>query len=294
MENNKVNLLNEKNVSGFSFFFMITVYVFISFFGQLLAGVLFSGTAYLVVCSTFSSIAMAGVLAVLILKRKENVFNCLKLKAFKFKYLVLSVAISFGMLFGLGFINDAVIKLFNKIGISVSDVFIPLSSPLHLIVFSIVLALIPAVFEECFFRGFMLGKLQNVKSAFAILSVSVCFALYHKSVAQFLYQVIYGALLCLLFKRSGSVIPCMVAHFLNNFSVLCFEYFKISIDLYNPLLIAVGLVVLVITTSLLVFNECKENRGKEKKGQIRDFWLPFALFGAVICSVFIVGNLFGV
>lgn len=292
MENN--NLLNEKNVSGFSFFFMITVYVFISFFGQLLAGVLFSGTAYLAVCSTFSSLAMAVVLAVLILKRKENVFNCLKLKAFKFKYLILSIAISFGMLFGLGFINDVVIKLFNKIGVNVSGVSIPLTSPLNLIIFSIVLALIPAVFEECFFRGFMLGKLQNVKSVFAILSVSVCFALYHKSVAQFFYQVIYGAILCLLFKRTESVIPCMIAHFLNNFAVLCFEYFKISIDLYNPLLIVLGLAVLIVSATILIFEEYKDNKGKEKKGQIRDFWFPFALFGSAICLVFLVGNLFGV
>lgn len=292
MENN--NLLNEKNVSGFSFFFMITVYVLISFFGQLLAGGLFSGTAYLAVCSTFSSLAMAVVLAVLILKRKENVFNCLKLKAFKFKYLVLSIAISFGMLFGLGFINDVVIKLFNKIGVNVSVVSIPLTSPLNLIIFSIVLALIPAVLEECFFRGFMLGKLQNVKSVFAILSVSVCFALYHKSVAQFFYQVIYGAILCLLFKRAESVIPCMIAHFLNNFAVLCFEYFKISIDLYNPLLIVLGLAVLIVSATMLIFEEYKDNKGKEKKGQIRDFWFPFALFGSAICLVFLVGNLFGV
>ena len=86
----------------------------------------------------------------------------------------------------------------------------------------------------------------------------------------------------------------MIAHFLNNFAVLCFEYFKISIDLYNPLLIVLGLAVLIVSATILIFEEYKDNKGKEKKGQIRDFWFPFALFGSAICLVFLVGNLFGV
>ncbi len=294
MEKNEYNFFNEKNVSGFSFALMIVLYVFISFFGQLLAGAIFGyGTAYLAVCSTFSSISMAVVLACLLIKRKEKLITGLSVKPFKIKYLFCALTISFGMLFGLGFLNDAVVKLFQKAGLNVSGISIPLDSTLQFVIFSTVLAILPAVFEECFFRSFMLGNLKNTRTLIAILSVSICFALYHKSVAQFFYQVIYGAVLCLLFKRANSVIPCMIAHFLNNFVVLCFEYFKVSVNLYNPILIVSGLAVLILTVLFLILEQYREDKGKKKDGLIRNFWLPSALFGAIICVALLVGNLFG-
>ncbi len=296
-ENNNI-FLNQKNVSGFSFFLMIAVYVFISFFGQLITFAIFGeGTIYLIVCSTFSSLSMAIVLGYILLKRKTKILTGLSIKPFKLRFILLAITLSFGMLFGLGFINDAVVKFLSSLGLKVRGVSIRLNSPLHLVAFSIVLSLLPAIFEECFFRGFMLGNLKGTKTWWAILSVSVCFALYHKSVAQFLYQFIYGMFLCLLFNRSKSVFPCIIAHFLNNFAVLFFEYFKFNINLYNPILLGLGLTVLAFTVGYLVLGEIKAvkyHNEEEVYFSIKDFWLPFALFGVVLCLVLFLGNLFGV
>ena len=191
MNKNENIFLNQKNVSGASFFLMIAVYVFISFFGQLITFACFgAGTVYLIVCSTFSSISMAIVLGCILFKRKTNLLKGLSIKPFKIKYLLCALLISFGMLFGLGFINDAIVNFLNQLGLNVSGVLIPLTSPLHFISFSIVLAVIPAIFEECFFRGFMLSNLKCGKTWWAILSISLCFAFYHKSIAQFFYQII--------------------------------------------------------------------------------------------------------
>ncbi|MBE7083950.1 MAG: CPBP family intramembrane metalloprotease [Clostridiales bacterium] len=295
MEKYEVRLFNSKNVSGFAFLLMITVYVFISLIGQLLAFAIFGqGSAYLAICSTFSSVSMGIVLVYLSFKNKEKLVTSVNIAPCRIKYLFLAVTIAIGMLFGLGFINDAFVKLFSLIGINIEGVSIPLNTPLHFIVFSIVLALLPAFFEECFFRGFMFGKLSAVKTWCAIITISLCFALYHKSLAQFFYQMIYGIILCLLFKSANSVIPCVLAHFLNNFAVICFEYFKIQINFYNPIVIIIGLLFLCFSVLILLKDIKKDLKEKEQMLSIKWFYFPFGLFGCTICLLFLVSNLFGV
>ncbi len=296
MGNYENRLFNSKNVSGFAFASMIAVYVFISFIGQFIALAIFGkGSAYLAICSTFSCLSMAVVLFAILRVKKTNVFKGVNLKPCNFVYILHALAISYGMLFGFGFINDAVVQLFVNIGLNVSQLEVPLNSHLHFIVFALVLAVLPALFEECFFRGFMQDNLKGIKTYLAILTVSLSFALYHKSLAQFVYQLIYGIALGLLFNRSGSVIPCIIAHFLNNFSVICFEYYHINVNLYNPLLIISGLFILGVSLFILIFHQReKTSQCQQGLSALKDFYLPFGLFGALICLVFLIGNLFGV
>lgn len=93
--------------------------------------------------------------------------------------------------------------------------------PLPALIGLVILATVVApVAEEFFFRGFCFTALRRAfgVAAGAIITGAV-FGVIHAggTDAQFLVPLgVFGALLCLLYWRTGSIIPCMVLHALNN------------------------------------------------------------------------------
>jgi membrane protease YdiL (CAAX protease family) len=83
--------------------------------------------------------------------------------------------------------------------------------------FLLSLAVMPAVCEEFFFRGFLQGTLaEKISGPFALLVSSLAFSLTHALpeilLPIFLLGFAFGALRLL----TGSLLPCMGAHLLNN------------------------------------------------------------------------------
>ena len=82
----------------------------------------------------------------------------------------------------------------------------------------LMIALLPAVFEETFFRGGMQNLLTRSSKNpwFAILVTSCIFSLIHLSYYGFLARVCLGVVLGLLYYYSGNLWLSITAHFLNN------------------------------------------------------------------------------
>jgi len=84
------------------------------------------------------------------------------------------------------------------------------------------LALVPAVCEEWFFRGFLQGSLQKeAKPWQAILSASLLFGVFHVltstlSFERMIPSTIIGLILGLLFYKSGSIWPGILLHTIHN------------------------------------------------------------------------------
>jgi len=78
-------------------------------------------------------------------------------------------------------------------------------------------ALAPAVCEEVIFRGVLLrGLASRIPPAVALILSAVMFALYHVRPVQMLPTFTLGLAIGLLSLRAGSILPAMIAHFLNN------------------------------------------------------------------------------
>src|SRR5205823_1216781 len=75
--------------------------------------------------------------------------------------------------------------------------------------------------EELAFRGFILtGLRRRFHPWTAIFMSSFLFALYHMNVFQALPAFLLGVVLGILTVRSGSILPSMLLHFLNNGAVI--------------------------------------------------------------------------
>ena len=291
--NNKNNQLLNARSGGFAFSALMCVYMFVNFIGQSICIGLFpdGGKAFTAICSCFSIISII-IVAFAVANKTKSGFSIVQAKKFNCKYLLFAVLLSGGMFFGLGFLNNFFISLLEKLGLSVGGASVPLESVGDLILFIFLLAVLPAVFEEIFFRGVMVSALKNASVVATVVAVACCFALYHCSCSQLLYQAVYGAGLTLLLICSGSVIPCIVAHFINNFAVLVLTYLQVEIDFLNPLCISFGLLMLGAFFKLTILGVKKQKTTSANKAEVYNFWLPFGAFGCLICLAVLISSLF--
>ncbi len=75
---------------------------------------------------------------------------------------------------------------------------------------------LPALGEEILFRGALQGLLHPCGSGPAILAPALLFALLHQDPAQCLTAFCCGLFLGWLAERTGSILPGMLLHFVNN------------------------------------------------------------------------------
>ncbi len=84
----------------------------------------------------------------------------------------------------------------------------------------LIFALVPAICEEAAFRGYILSGLSNVyRPAWAIVLSALLFGFLHvlfSLTSQFFNATLLGMLLGLIALRSGSLVPGIVFHFVNN------------------------------------------------------------------------------
>lgn len=79
------------------------------------------------------------------------------------------------------------------------------------------IALVPAICEEVMFRGYVQGAFEKSWGAWpAILLSGLLFGLFHIQLANLLPLATLGILLGLVTWLSGSLVPAIVAHLINN------------------------------------------------------------------------------
>jgi sodium transport system permease protein len=88
------------------------------------------------------------------------------------------------------------------------------------------IAVTPAVCEELFFRGLVLGALKRHGALVAIVGSALLFALIHGSIYRLLPTFLLGAVMGWVRVTTRSIAPGMVVHALNNGVAAGLLYFK--------------------------------------------------------------------
>ena len=89
--------------------------------------------------------------------------------------------------------------------------------PVGATLFVVALTVVPAVVEEFAFRGVIMGSMKKYGSGFAIVASSVLFGLMHGNIVQIPFATALGLVLGYVTVLTGSIVPAMIIHFLNNF-----------------------------------------------------------------------------
>lgn len=153
--------------------------------------------------------------------------------SFKLKPLniIACVAISLICVFGvMNFVNlfDATIK---SIGFKGNyDLPLPLNTFGWFCLNLLVMALLPAVFEELIFRGVIFKGLKQYGKIPAVFISAALFMLMHGGIEQTVYPFIVGIILGFVMLKTNNIIYPIITHFLNNATVLLINY----ISVLNP------------------------------------------------------------
>ncbi|MEO8552995.1 MAG: CPBP family intramembrane glutamic endopeptidase, partial [Kofleriaceae bacterium] len=96
----------------------------------------------------------------------------------------------------------------------------------------IVLALAPAISEELVFRGVLARCFDRRRAWLGVIVSAVVFSLYHLNPPQMVGVLPFGLALGFLAVRTGSIVPGMIAHLLNNVIVLLLQ--RVTVIDHHP------------------------------------------------------------
>lgn len=206
----------------------------------------------------------------------------------KWRYFAVAVLLQFGLLFSLNFLNGYFVKFLELFGYHASmESSVPTLTGWNLLPAILVIALLPAILEETLFRGAVFGSMEESGwgTFSAVLVSGALFSLFHGNPEQTIYQFLCGAAFALLAQRAGSLLPGMLAHFLNNAVILSLTSFGVEIEAL-PLAGTIALYVVsgvcLAGTLAFLFLEKKNVRGGVKEG--KQFFLA-ASVGILVCAV---------
>ena len=133
------------------------------------------------------------------------------------------------------------------------------TSVIHFIVITLVMAVIPAIAEEFFFRGLLLGELlrEKIHPAVAITVTGFIFSMAHIQFENFIAIWVLGAFLGYVFYITGSLWVSIAVHFTNNFLAVFLKYLynagKLSTDVSEASMPAYAVVISIIIFSACIF-----------------------------------------
>ena len=287
----EINLTGGKK-SGVLFSFGIALYLVLSYLLLSVANAVSPAGGFISIAlpSLAAPIALAAV-SVYSAVTDDGLIKGLRINKCSYIFYIAALLLAVGMIFGLGFINTLISELAVKAGLNITQREMVIDTLPKALGYVLFLAVLPAVTEEAFFRGAFLKGLNGVPLIGKVLICGTFFAIYHCSLSQLVYQFIYGALLALISEKSLSVIPAVLAHFINNALIIMLQYFNVEIDLFNPIFIACGIIAVAGSVFLTLFFSKTETEKKEKYG--KEVWLTFG-FGALgigICLAVLITNL---
>ncbi|MBR3412803.1 MAG: CPBP family intramembrane metalloprotease [Bacteroidales bacterium] len=121
---------------------------------------------------------------------------------------------------------EAEMRKMTQLSKDVVGKMLSLTNPSDLMLQILVVAFIPAVCEELFFRGALQQLLQewfrNVHVA--VIVTSLIFSLFHGDIYGLVPRFLLGVLLGYLFLQSGSLLVNVCAHFFNNALIVVLYY----------------------------------------------------------------------
>lgn len=270
--------------------FSITLSVLSSLLGREITGDLDQTDAYKYLSYLLYQVLYIAVIAVfmMVYKEKPSQFGY---RRTHWKYFLIALPLTFGLLFGLNYVNGWFVRLLGLMGYTdaaagsfeESVAQLPSLAGGGFVGVLLVVAVLPAVLEETIFRGIILDGIKDIGTVAACLLGGLLFSVFHQNPSQTVYQFICGCVFTLLAIRADSLLPAILCHFLNN-AVIVFNYKfafleGVSVPAAVTLYVLSGICLLGSLVYLIFFDR-KTNRKKE--GAIKPFFLA-ALVGFLLC-----------
>lgn len=299
----EVNPRLNSRTGGFAYSAATVFYFAASFVASIIfiAAKIKSGTdAYLYISYLVSPAAITACVAATLKVRKVKFKEVFPVKCHP-KYYAIGLLLIFGLLFSLSWINVISLKFFQLFGYKEREGgYLPNLSGGLVVPAIIVIAVLPALFEETLFRGVILNCCErSMGSIRTVFIVGFCFSLFHGSPEQTVYQFIAGCAFTFLAVRSHSVLPSVMMHFINNAVIVIFGACNLYDGAGNLATSATANIILIVLSACALIGGIvwlmldKTPLKKCEKGGVKGFFI-FASAGIAVMGLTWMLSFFGV
>ncbi|MFT5527579.1 MAG: sodium transport system permease protein [Pirellulaceae bacterium] len=177
------------------------------------------------------TLLLFGILpSIYVLIMKHSFLGTFQLKRFRWQYFLGAALLGCSLwLIELTVLSGAKLIEFNEEQQAQAVAMIQSWRELPAVVVFIVIAILPALFEELFFRGFLLTSMRSAGNLRAIVLTAVIFAGFHiisGGLVRFIPSMFVGLILGWIAIRSGSILPGIALHVANNGILALLTYYS--------------------------------------------------------------------
>ena len=210
---------------GYMLYVVLSVLVLICARALIKAGVAYTNLFYYIYAFVVEAIFALAVFVVSRIKNKNMIKASGLNKKVNTGMIVVCALISLICLFGLGRISDYFIEILTALGYKSSSSSINVKSIGDLLIYTVLIAALPAFCEELLFRGLILNGLSKYGKNMAIFFSAFAFMIMHGSPDQTVHQFILGVVFVYIVYYTGNLWLTIIIHFCNNFFVLVATFF---------------------------------------------------------------------
>lgn len=165
------------------------------------------------------------------------------------------------------------IWLLPKIGIDGGIIesigIVPEKTFLGIAIFIFGMALVPAVFEELFFRKWILNSAKKYGAVFAVVFSALLFGIYHMNLSQGIFAFLLGIVFGIIAIKTGSIKFTVLIHFLNN-AVACMGMIYGEESIVYHFLVNTCIAIAIVGAVLMVKNLPNLKRLKKEDFKISE------------------------
>lgn len=292
---NESLIKDDESFSGLYFSFVIIfILAFSVLFSLVTASMPATSDLYALLSFAVSPVAIICATLFFVYLKGESVIKVCGFAKTDVKYYVIALVAFVSVFFGLGHVNTAFVDfLSEKLGYDAAPITLPEFSAINYLSIVLTVCILPALAEEIAMRGIVL---RGIKSGSVILNAVIgglLFSLFHMSPMQTPYQFAVGFIFSLIAIRSGSTVPTVIAHFLNNFAIVTIEYFCPTLfAVQGGWMLAIIIPAIICAVAVTAFLIIGKDNGKAEKGNLKGFFLC-ALAGIVICVLMWISSFLG-
>lgn len=144
-------------------------------------------------------------------------------------------------------------------------------------------ALIPAILEELLFRLIPMKLFENEQKN-AVLISSLFFAFAHANLFQIPYAFFAGIIFSFIYLLSGSIIPCIALHFLNNCISLISIYMGEDIITVSVVSVLTAVSLIGIIKNKKIYSDTVSSILNDKKTELHPSLFLFIFISIVLAS----------
>ena len=254
-DGNNPFLKHDSHIGGFALSLAAILYVFVGLLVSVIitvAGIEQNTDAYLYLNYLAAPVAMTAAMAITFKFKKFPVQRAYPVKCHP-KYFLIALLLIFGLIFSVSWIDTGVTEFLKLLGYKPKemDSYLPNLSGGLVIPALLVIAVMPAIFEEGLFRGVILNSCEDgVGTIRTVFIVGFAFSLFHASAEQTVYQFLAGCTFAFIAIRAGSILPSVMMHFINNAIIIIFAACGLLDEAGNLILSSGEQIVLIVTSAV--------------------------------------------